>query len=56
MTVWFSPPKIARQVITFMLESWKEWPLMMLGLVLVPQTAAAMGRWLSWNLTELGTL
>jgi hypothetical protein len=48
LTVWFPPPEIARQVMTFVLESWTERPLMTLGLFFIPRTAAAMC--VTWSL------
>jgi hypothetical protein len=56
LTVWFPPPEIARQVMTFVLESWTERPLTTSGLFFIPRTAAAMWRGLSRHLIELPTL
>jgi hypothetical protein len=36
LTVWFAPPELARQVLTFVLESWAERPLTTSGLFFIP--------------------
>jgi hypothetical protein len=53
LTVWFPPPEIARQVITFMLESWSECPLTRSSLFFVPRTVPAFWWGLSRHLVEL---
>ena len=56
LTVWFPPPEIARQAITFMLESWVESPLTTSALFFVPRTVPAFWFGLSRHLVELETL
>jgi hypothetical protein len=56
LTVWFPPPEIARQVLSFLLENWTERPLTTSGLFFIPRTSAAMWRGISRHLVELPTL
>ena len=56
LTVWFPPPEIARQVITFMLESWSECPLTTSSLFFVPRTVPAFWWGLSRHLVELPSI
>jgi hypothetical protein len=56
LTVWFPPPEIAHQVITFMLESWSECPLTTSSLFFVPRTVPAFWWGLSRHLAELPSL
>jgi hypothetical protein len=55
LTVWFPPPELARQVLTFVLESWAERPLTTSGLFFIPGLcqpfgAAYPGTWSSSRL------
>jgi hypothetical protein len=56
LTVWFPPPELARQVLTFVLESWAERPLTTSGLFFIPRTVPAFWRGISRHLVELPTL
>jgi hypothetical protein len=56
LTVWFPPPELARQVLTFVLECWAEKPLTTSGLFFIPRTVPAFWRGLSRHLIELPTL
>jgi hypothetical protein len=56
LTVWFPPPEIARQVITFMLESWYDCPLTTSSLFFVPRTVPAFWWGLSRHLVELPSI
>ena len=44
LTVWFPPPEIARQALSFLLENWTERPLTTSGLFFIPRTSAVMWR------------
>jgi hypothetical protein len=55
-TVWFPPPEIARQVITFCLETWSERPLTTSFLFFVPRVVPAFWWGLSRHVHELATL
>jgi hypothetical protein len=56
LTVWFPPPELARQVLTFVLECWAEKPLTTSGLFFIPRTVPAFWRGLSRHLIKLPTL
>jgi hypothetical protein len=56
LTVWFPPPEIARQIITFMLESWSECPLTTSSLFFVPRTVPTFWWGLSRHLVELPSI
>jgi hypothetical protein len=56
LTVWFPPPEIARQVITFVLESWVECPRTTSALFFIPRTVPAFWFGLSRYIVELTTL
>jgi hypothetical protein len=56
LTVWFPPPELARQVLTFVLECWAEQPLTTSGLFFIPRTVPAFWRGVSRHLVELPTL
>jgi hypothetical protein len=43
LTVWFPPPEIARQVLTFVFECWAEKPLTTSGLFFIPQRSVPFG-------------
>ena len=53
LTVWFPPPKLACQVITFILETWVERPLTTSALFFIPWTVPAFWLGLSRYLIEL---
>jgi hypothetical protein len=55
-TAWFPPPEIARQVITFALETWSERPLTTSFIFLVPRVVPAFWWGLSRHVKELGTI
>lgn len=56
LTVWFPPPELARQVLTFVLESWVERPRSTSALFFVPRTVPAFWLGLSRHIVELTTL
>lgn len=56
LTVWFPPPELARQVLTFVLNSWAERPLTTSGLFFIPRTVPAFWRGVSRHLIELPSL
>jgi hypothetical protein len=56
LSVWFPPPKVARQVISFVLETWVEKPITTLALFFIPRTVPAFWRGLSRHLIELDTI
>jgi hypothetical protein len=56
LTVRFPPPEIARQVLTFMLETWAEKPLTTSALFFIPRTVPAFWWGLSQHLLELQTI
>lgn len=53
LTVWFPPPELARQVLTFMLETWVERPLTTSALFFIPRILLSFWRGLSQHLIEL---
>jgi hypothetical protein len=56
LSVWFPPPEIARQVLTFMLETWAERPLTTPSLFFIPRTVPTFWWGLSRRLVELPTI
>lgn len=56
LTVWFPPPEIARQVLSFVLSAWVEQPLVTLALFFIPRVVPAFWLGLSRHLIELVTL
>jgi hypothetical protein len=56
LSVWFPPPKLARQAISFMLEMWVEVPLTTSALFFVPHTLMAFWHGLSRHIVELATI
>jgi hypothetical protein len=54
--MWFPPPEIARQVITFVLESWVECPRTTSALFFIPRTVPAFWFGLSRYIMEVTTL
>lgn len=56
LSVWFPPPEVARQVITFVLETWVEKPATTSALFFIPRTVPAFWRGLSRHLIELDTI
>jgi len=52
-TAWFPPPELARQLISFILESWVERPLTTSALIIVPRTVPAFWFGLSRYVREL---
>jgi hypothetical protein len=52
-TVWFPPPELARQVITFVLETWVERPLTTSALFFVPRVLLSYWRSLSKHVVEV---
>jgi hypothetical protein len=50
MTVWFLPPELAWQVLSFVLETWVKQPLITAALFFIPSTALAFWCGLSRNL------
>ena len=55
-SVWFPPPELARQVLTFTLETWCEQPLTTAALFFIPRTVPAFWWGLSRHLIELATV
>jgi hypothetical protein len=55
-TVWFPPPEVARQAITFSLEAWSERPLTTSFIFFVPRVVPAFWYGLSRHVHELGTI
>ncbi len=53
MMVWFPPPKLACQVLVFMLKTWAEQPLTTSALFFVPRVVPAFWWGLSRYLVEL---
>ena len=53
MSIWFPPPEIARQAITFMLEAWVERPGTTSALFFVPRVIPAFWHGLSRHIQEL---
>ena len=56
LTVWFPPPELARQLLSFLLETWVERPLTTSALIFVPRVVAAFWFGLSRHLIELPTI
>jgi hypothetical protein len=56
LSVWCPPPEIARQLISYVLETWVEKPLTTSALFFVPRTVPAFWRGLSRHLLELPTI
>jgi hypothetical protein len=56
LRVWFPPPELAQQAITFMLEAWVEQPLTMLAIFFVPWVIPAFWHGLSQYIHELPLL
>jgi hypothetical protein len=56
LRVWFPPPELAQQAITFMLEAWVEQPLTMLAIFFVPWVIPASWHGLSQYIHELPLL
>jgi hypothetical protein len=56
LSVWFPPPELARQAISFMLETWVEVPLTTSALFFVPRTLMAFWHGLSRHINELATI
>jgi hypothetical protein len=55
-TVWFLPPKLARQVISFILDAWVEKPLTTSTLIFVPCVLLAFWWGLCRHIKELDTI
>jgi hypothetical protein len=55
-SVWFPPPELARQTLTFTLETWCERPLTTAALFFIPRTVPAFWWGLSRHLSELATV
>jgi hypothetical protein len=55
-SVWFPPPELARQALTFTLETWCERPLTTAALFFIPRTVPAFWWGLSRHLVELATV
>jgi hypothetical protein len=55
-TAWFPPPEVARQVITFALETWSERPLTTSFLFFVPRIVPAFWYGLSRHIHEIGVI
>ncbi len=53
LTVWFPPPELARQVLSFVLNTWVEDPLHTSGLFFIPRVLETTWRGLSRYLTEM---
>jgi hypothetical protein len=56
LSVWLPPPEIARQLLTFMLETWAECPLPTSSLLFVPRVVPAFWWGLSPHLVELAMI
>lgn len=56
LSVWFPPPEVARQAITFMLEAWVEQPLDTSAIFIVPRVIPAFWHGLSRYIQELPLL
>ena len=55
-TIWFPPPEIARQLLTFVLERWVERPLTTTALFFIPRIISDVWRGISRHLRELPTI
>ena len=53
LNVWFPPPEVARQAITFMLNTWVERPLTTSALFFVPRVIPAFWHGLCRHIQEL---
>ena len=53
LTVWFPPPELARQVLSFVLNTWIEAPLHTSGLFFIPRVVESTWRGMSRYLKEL---
>jgi hypothetical protein len=53
LTVWFPPPELARQVLSFVLNTWVECPSITSGLFFIPRVLETTWRNLSRFLTEI---
>ena len=56
LSVWFPSPEIARQVLTFMLNTWIERPGTTSALFFIPRSCSAVWRGLSRFIQHLGTI
>lgn len=56
LNVWFPPPEVARQALTFMLEAWVEQPLTTSAIFFVPRVIPAFWHGLSRYIQELPLL
>ena len=55
-TIWCPPPELARQVITFLLNTWVERPYTTSALLIIPRTCSASYRGLSKFVSHVGTI
>ncbi|CAJ1968834.1 unnamed protein product [Cylindrotheca closterium] len=55
-TVWCPPPELARQLLTFLLNSWVECPFTTSALLFVPRVVEASWRHMSRYIEEIGTI
>jgi hypothetical protein len=53
LSVWFPPPELARQCLSFHLETWVEQPYITSGLFFVPRTLSGFWHGLSRHVVEL---
>ena len=55
-TIWCPPPELARQVLTFIMESWVERPLTTSALIFIPRTCSAAWSGISKYITRHDTI
>jgi hypothetical protein len=56
LTVWCPPPEMARQLLSFLLNTWVERPYTTSALLFIPRTAIGMWHGLSRYVHEIGTI
>ena len=56
LSVWFPPPELARQSLTFMLNTWIEQPATTACLFFIPRSCSAAWRGLSRFILHIGTI
>ena len=56
LSVWFPLPKVARQVLSFIMETWCEVPLTTSALLFIPRTVPSFWQGISRHLIKLPTI
>jgi hypothetical protein len=56
LTIWCPPPEMARQLLSFLLNTWVERPYTTSALLFIPRTAIGMWHGLSRYVHEIGTI